>query len=469
MSEQVKKPVKITETVLRDAHQSLLATRMTTEQMLPVIDKMDKVGYYSVECWGGATFDASLRFLKEDPWERLRKLRDGFKNTKLQMLFRGQNILGYRHYADDVVAYFVQKSVANGIDIIRIFDALNDLRNLETSVKATVREGGHAQVALSYTLGEAYTLDYWKDVAKRIEAMGADSICIKDMAGLLVPYEATELVSALKASTSLPIQLHTHYTSGVASMTYLKAVEAGCDVIDTAMSPLALGTSQPATEVMVETFRGTPYDTGLDQNLLAEIAEYFRPIRENAIESGLLNPKVLGVNIKTLMYQVPGGMLSNLVSQLKQANQSDKLQQVLEEVPRVRADAGYPPLVTPSSQIVGTQAVFNVLFGERYKSVTKEFKGLVRGDYGKTPVPIDPAFVKKIIGDEPQITSRPADALKPEMDALREKVKDVAKSDEDVLSYALFDQVALKFFESRKLKELVNSPAKYYVNIHEIK
>ena len=345
MSEQIKKPVGITETILRDAHQSLIATRMSTEQMLPIIDKMDKVGYHSVECWGGATFDASLRFLKEDPWERLRKLRDGFKNTKLQMLFRGQNILGYSHYADDVVEYFVQKSIANGIDIIRIFDALNDLRNLETAVKATRKEGGHAQIALSYTLGDAYTLDYWKDIAKRIEDMGAHSICIKDMAGLLVPYKATELVTALKSATKLPIQIHTHYTSGVASMTYMKAVEAGADVIDTAMSPFSMGTSQPATEVMVETFKGTPYDTGLDQNLLAEIADYFRPMREEALSTGLMNPKVLGVNIKTLMYQVPGGMLSNLVSQLKDAHAEDKYEQVLEEIPRVRKDFGEPPLL----------------------------------------------------------------------------------------------------------------------------
>lgn len=450
MSEQVKKPVKITETVLRDAHQSLLATRMTTEQMLPIIDKMDKVGYYSVECWGGATFDASLRFLKEDPWERLRKLRDGFKHTKLQMLFRGQNILGYRHYADDVVDYFVRKSVSNGIDIIRIFDALNDLRNLETSVKATVREGGHAQVALSYTLGDAYTLEYWKDIAKRIEDMGANSICIKDMAGLLVPYAATELVSALKESTDLPIQLHTHYTSGVASMTYMKAVEAGCDVIDTAMSPLALGTSQPATEVMVETFKGTPYDTGLDQGILSEIAEYFRPIREEALDSGLLNPKVLGVNIKTLLYQVPGGMLSNLVSQLKEAHAEDKYYEVLEEIPRVRKDFGEPPLVTPSSQIVGTQAVLNVLMGERYKMITKESKALLKGEYGQTVKPFNPEVQKKAIGDEEPITCRPADLIPNELESLEKEMARYKQQDEDVLSYALFPQVATEFFKYRE-------------------
>ena len=370
-----KKAVEITETVLRDAHQSLIATRMTTEQMLPIIDKMDKVGYHSVECWGGATFDASLRFLKEDPWERLRKLRDGFKNTKLQMLFRGQNILGYNHYADDVVEYFVQKSIANGIDIIRIFDCFNDLRNLKSSVEAVKlvkkeNPNAHAQIALCYTLGDAYTLDYWKETAKRIEDMGADSICIKDMAGLLVPAKATELVQALKDGSSLPIQMHTHYTSGVASMTYMKAVEAGADIIDTAMSPFSMGTSQPATEVMVEAFKGTEYDTGLDQNLLAEIAAYFQPMREEALKSGLMNTKVLGVNIKTLLYQVPGGMLSNLVSQLKEAGAEDKYQAVLEEIPKVRKDFGEPPLVTPSSQIVGTQAVLNVLQGERYKMIT---------------------------------------------------------------------------------------------------
>ena len=453
MSEIKKKPVGITETILRDAHQSQIATRMTTEQMLPIIDKMDQVGYHSVECWGGATFDACLRFLKEDPWERLRKLRDGFKHTKLQMLFRGQNILGYRHYADDVVEYFVQKSIANGIDIIRIFDAFNDLRNLETSVKACKKEGGHAQIALCYTLGEAYTLDYWKEIAKRIEEMGADSICIKDMAGLLVPYEAEALVKALKASTKLPIQLHTHYTSGVASMTYMKAVEAGCDIIDTAMSPFALGTSQPATEVMCETFRETPFDTGLDQKLLAEIADYFRPIQEEALKSGLLNPKVLGVNIKTLMYQVPGGMLSNLVSQLKDAHAEDKYYDVLEEIPRVRKDFGEPPLVTPSSQIGGTQAVLNVLMGERYKMITKESKALLHGEYGQTVKPFNPEVQKKACGDETPITCRPADLLKPELREMEKEVARYKQQDEDVLSYALFPQVAVDFFKYREAQQ----------------
>ena len=453
MSEIKKKPVGITETILRDAHQSQIATRMTTEQMLPIIDKMDQVGYHSVECWGGATFDACLRFLKEDPWERLRKLRDGFKHTKLQMLFRGQNILGYRHYADDVVEYFVQKSIANGIDIIRIFDAFNDLRNLETSVKACKKEGGHAQIALCYTLGEAYTLDYWKEIAKKIEEMGADSICIKDMAGLLVPYEAEALVKALKASTKLPIQLHTHYTSGVASMTYMKAVEAGCDIIDTAMSPFALGTSQPATEVMCETFRETPFDTGLDQKLLAEIADYFRPIQEEALKSGLLNPKVLGVNIKTLMYQVPGGMLSNLVSQLKDAHAEDKYYDVLEEIPRVRKDFGEPPLVTPSSQIVGTQAVLDVLMGERYKMITKESKALLHGEYGQTVKPFNPEVQKKACGDETPITCRPADLLEPELREMEKEVARYKQQDEDVLSYALFPQVAVDFFKYREAQQ----------------
>ncbi len=448
-----KKQVKICETVLRDAHQSLIATRMTTEQMLPIAEKMDKIGYHAVECWGGATFDSCLRFLKEDPWERLRKLRDKFKNTKLQMLFRGQNILGYNHYADDVVEYFVQKCVANGMDIIRIFDCFNDMRNLQTAVSATKKEKGHAQIALSYTLGEAYTLDYWKDMAKRIEDMGADSICIKDMAGLLLPYTAYELVSALKEETKLPIQLHAHYTSGVASMTYMKAVEAGVDIIDTAMSPFALGTSQPATEVMVETFKGTPYDTGLDQTALAEIADYFRPLREEALKSGLMNTKVLGVNIKTLLYQVPGGMLSNLVSQLKEANAEDKYQDVLEEIPKVRKDFGEPPLVTPSSQIVGTQAVLNVLQGERYKMVTKESKKVLSGEFGATVKPFNKEVQKKAIEGKEPITCRPADLIEPQLAKFEKECAEWKQQDEDVLSYALFPQVATEFFKYRKAQQ----------------
>ncbi len=453
MSEQIKKPIGITETILRDAHQSLIATRMPTELMLPIIDKMDKVGYHSVECWGGATFDASLRFLKEDPWDRLRKLRAGFKNTKLQMLLRGQNILGYRHYADDVVEYFVQKSFANGIDIIRIFDCLNDLRNVECAVKACNKENGHAQVALSYTLGDAYTMEYWMDMAKRIEEMGASSICIKDMAGLLLPYNATELITAMKSATKIPIQLHTHYTSGVASMTYMKAVEAGVDVIDTAMSPFSMGTSQPATEVMVETFKGTSYDTGFDQKLLAEIAEHFRPYREECLKSGLLSPKVLGVDIKTLLYQVPGGMLSNMVSQLKEQHAEDKYDEVLNEIPRVRKDFGEPPLVTPSSQIVGTQAVFNVLMGERYKMATGETKDLLSGKYGVTVKPFNPEVQKKVIGDAEVITCRPADNIPNELAKIESEMKEWKQQDEDILSYALFPQVATDFFKYRQAQQ----------------
>ena len=461
MGEVEKKPVGIMETVLRDAHQSLIATRMPTEVMLPIIDKMDEIGYHSIECWGGATFDASLRFLKEDPWERLRKLKEGFKKTPLQMLFRGQNILGYRPYADDVVNAFVEKSIANGIDIIRIFDCLNDLRNLQAAVDATNRvkkqEGrGSTQVALSYTLGDAYTLEYWADMAKKIEEMGADSICIKDMAGLLLPYRAADLIKAMKENTKLPIQLHTHYTSGEASMTYLKAVEAGVDVIDCAISPFALGTSQPATEVMVEAFKGTPYDTGLSQTKLAEIADYFRPYREECIESGLMSTKVLGVNIKTLLYQVPGGMLSNMVSQLKEQNAEDKYQEVLEEIPKVRKDCGEPPLVTPSSQIVGTQAIFNVLMGERYKMATGEFKDLLRGNYGQTVKPMSEEVINKVIPGEKRSTARSAEATghdKPELETLESEMKQYKQQDEDVLSYALFPQVAVDFFKYREAQQ----------------
>ena len=443
------KPVKITETILRDAHQSLIATRMPTEIMLPIIDKMDEIGYNAVECWGGATFDSCLRFLKEDPWERLRKLKAGFKKTKLQMLLRGQNLLGYSHYADDVVEYFVQKSIAHGIDIIRIFDCLNDLRNLETSVKACKKEGGHSQIALSYTIGSAYNEQYWMNIAKDVENMGADSICIKDMAGLLVPYEAEKLIRALKSATTLPIELHTHYTSGCGSMTYMKAAEAGVDIIDCAISPFALGTSQPATEVMVGAFQGTPYDTGLDQAALKEIADYFTPYREECLESGLLSTKVLGVNIRTLLYQVPGGMLSNMVSQLKEQGASDRLTEVLEEVPRVREDLGQPPLVTPSSQIVGTQAVMNVLMGERYKVSSAQTKDLVSGHYGRTTLPIKEEVRKKIIGDQEPITCRPADLIEPQLPQFEKEVAFWKQQDEDVLSYALFPQVAMDFFKYR--------------------
>ena len=445
--------VKITETVLRDSHQSLIATRMTTAEMLPILEQMDKVGYHSLEAWGGATFDACMRFLNEDPWERLRAIRDKVKNTKLQMLFRGQNILGYRHYSDDVVEYFVQKSLANGIDIIRIFDALNDPRNLKTAINATKKEGGHVQAAFSYTTGPVYTMEYYSKYAKQLEEMGADSICIKDMAGLLKPYDAYDLVKTIKESVKVPVQLHTHYTAGLASMTLMKAVEAGVDVIDTAISPMAMGTSQPPTEALVAALAGTPYDTGINLTDLDKITKHFTPLREKYLANGLLNPKALKVDVNALVYQVPGGMLSNLMSQLAQAGKSDKLTEVLEEVPRVRADVGYPPLVTPSSQIVGTQAVFNVIMGERYKTVTKEFKGIVRGEYGKTPVAIDPAFTKKIIGDEKPIDYRPADALKPELEQLRSEIPQYLEQDEDVLSYALFPEVSKKFFEYRKAKK----------------
>lgn len=445
--------IGITEVVLRDAHQSLLATRMPLSDMLPILGKLDQVGFYSLECWGGATFDACLRFLDEDPWERLRVLRKNCPNTKLQMLFRGQNMLGYRHYADDVLEYFVQRSVANGIDIIRIFDALNDIKNLNVAIKAAKKEGAHAQVAISYTTGPVFTDQYYVDYAKRIEDAGADSICIKDMAALLTPYKTYDLVKAIKSAVKIPVQLHTHYTSGLASMCELKAVEAGVDLLDTAMSPLALGTSHAPTESMVAALKDTPYDTGLDLILLNEIREYFMTLRDKYIKSGLLDPKMLATNTKALVYQVPGGMLSNLLSQLKQAGKEDQFEAVLEEVPRVRKDAGYPPLVTPTSQIVGTQAVFNIITGERYKMCTNEFKDLVAGKYGTTPVPIDDAFAKKIIGDAPRITCRPADLLKPELEDLRKECAEWTEQEEDVLSYAQFPKVATDFFKKRAEKK----------------
>ena len=447
------KKILITDVTLRDAHQSLIATRMTTEEMLPILEKMDKVGFYSLECWGGATFDACLRFLNEDPWDRLRTIREKCPNTKLQMLFRGQNMLGYRHYADDVLEYFVQKSVANGIDIIRIFDALNDIKNLQTAIKAAKKEKAHAQVAISYTTGPVFTTEYFVDYAKRIEETGADSICIKDMAALLTPYTTAELVTALKEAVSIPIQLHTHYTSGLASMCLLKGIEAGADILDTAMSPLALGTSHAPTESMVAALKGTEYDTGLDLILLNEIRDYFMTLRKKYLDSGLLDPKMLATDANALIYQVPGGMLSNLLSQLKQAGKEDQLQDVLNEVPRVREDSGYPPLVTPTSQIVGTQAVFNVITGERYKMCTNEFKDMVAGKYGTTPMPIDPEFQKKIIGDAPVITGRPADLLEPELDTLRKEMAQWSEQEEDVLSYAMFPKVSLDFFKKRQEKK----------------
>ena len=446
--------VKICETILRDAHQSLIATRMRLDEMLPILPAMDEVGFYSCECWGGATFDACIRFLDEDPWERLRTIRREMPNTKLQMLYRGQNMLGYRHYADDMVEYFVQKSVDNGIDIIRVFDALNDIRNLEASIRAAKKSGCHLQAAMSYTLSPVHNIDYFVDYAKQLESAGADSICIKDMAALITPSAAFELTSALKKAVKIPINLHTHYTSGLASMALLKSIEAGVDIIDTAMSPLAMGTSHAATESMVAALQGTPYDTGLDLKKLDVVRAHFAKLRQKYLDAGLLNPKVMGVDANTLIYQVPGGMLSNLVSQLKQAGKEDQFEDVLREVPNVRKDAGYPPLVTPTSQIVGTQAVFNIIMGERYKMVTKEFKGLVKGEYGKTPVEIDPAFRKKIIGDEKPIDCRPADLLEPEMEKMRaEFPAEYLEQEEDILTMAMFPQVAPKFFESRKNKK----------------
>lgn len=441
------------ETVIRDGQQSLIATRMPIEDMLPILDVMDSVGYDAIECWGGATFDSCIRFLDEDPWERLRTLRKAMPNTKLQMLLRGQNILGYRHYSDDVVDYFVKKSIDNGIDNIRIFDALNDTRNVETAVKATKAYGAHAQVAMSYTIGEPYTPEYWVGLAKKIEELGADSICIKDMAGLMVPNAARDMIRALKENISIPIHLHSHCTSGVAPITYYVAVQEGCDGIDTAISPFSGGTSQPATEVMVETFKGTEYDTGLDQKKLEKIADHFRDVRERALESGLMSTKVLGTDIKTLIYQVPGGMLSNLVSQLKDQNAEDRYMDVLREIPKVRNDLGMPPLVTPSSQIVGTQAVLNVLMGERYKVLSKETQEILKGRYGKTPMPMNQKLIDEKIDKSEIITCRPADLLEPELDKLREEVKDYAEQDEDVLTYALFPQVALEFFKKRSARE----------------
>jgi oxaloacetate decarboxylase alpha subunit len=445
--------VKITETVLRDGHQSLIATRMRTEEMLPVIEMMDKVGYNSLEMWGGATFDTCLRFLDEDPWERLRTIKSKLKNTKLQMLLRGQNILGYKNYADDVVDEFVRLSIKNGIDIVRIFDALNDLRNIETAVKATKKYGGHAQGTVVYTISPVHNIDSYVELARKVQDMGCDSLCIKDMSGILTPYYGYELIKALKEHIRIPIQLHTHFTSGMTDMTYLKAIEAGVDVIDTALSPFGLGTSQPPTEPMVATLKGTEFDTGLDLELLCDIAEHFKKIKEKYIASGVLNPNVFNVDTNVLSYQVPGGMLSNLMSQLKQANAMDKYDEVLKEVPRVREDLGYPPLVTPSSQFVGTQAVFNVVSGSRYKMIPNEIKDYVKGKYGKPSVPISEEIKKKIIGDEEVITCRPADLLEPQLESMKQEMKEYYEQEEDVLSYAVFPQVALKFFKDRQARK----------------
>ena len=437
--------LKIVETSLRDGHQSLFATRMNTEEVLSVLKELDDAGYHAIEVWGGATFDACIRFLNEDPWERLRKAKALCKKTKLQMLFRGQNILGYRHYADDVVEKFVQKSIENGIDIIRIFDALNDIRNLECAVKATKKYGGECQIALSYTTSPVHTIAYYVDLAKQVEALGADSLCIKDMAGVLLPGDAYQLIKELKKNTKLPIELHTHCTGGIAEMTIQKAIEAGVDIVDTALSPLAGGTSQPCTESLNFALKGTKYDPKLNLDCLNKGAAALSKIRAKYLENGLLNPKVLSFNPNILKYQVPGGMLSNLISQLKQQNACDKLEDVLKEVPNVRKDLGYPPLVTPLSQMVGTQAVMNVISGERYKLVPKEIKDYLHGKYGKAPAPINEEVQKKIIGDDEVITCRPADLIAPEFEELKEKYKDIAKCDEDVLSIALFEKNALEF------------------------
>ena len=444
-----KNPLKITDTILRDAHQSQAATRMRTEDMLPACEILDKIGYYSLECWGGATFDACMRFLHEDPWERLRALRKALPNTKLQMLLRGQNLLGYKHYADDVVELFVKKSIENGINIIRIFDALNDVRNIECAMKYTKYYGGVAEAAISYTISPVHNERYFVELAMKLEEMGADTICIKDMANLLLPYEAFSLIKAIKERVSVPIHLHTHNTTGTGDMTNLLAAQAGVDIVDTALSPFANGTSQPSTESLVATLKGTPRDTGLDLDLMSKAAAHFRGVADRLKNEGILDPKVLRVDTNTLLYQVPGGMLSNLISQLKQAKAEDRYYDVLAEIPRVREDFGYPPLVTPTSQIVGTQAVMNVLMGERYKTFTKESKGVLRGEYGRLPGEVNEEVRKKAIGDEELITCRPADLIEPELEKYREEMKDVARCDEDVLSCALFPKVAPEFLKNK--------------------
>ena len=445
-----KGEVRFTETILRDAHQSLMATRMKTEDMLPIAEVLDEVGYDSVECWGGATFDVCMRYLNEDPWERLRELRRRFRKTRLQMLLRGQNLLGYNHYPDDVVDAFIRKAVDNGIDIFRIFDAFNDVRNLERATYAAKQEGAHVQLAMAYTVGRKYTLKYWKTLAKELEELGADSICIKDMAGLLMPYEAERLIRMLKRTVNVPIHLHSHCTSGVAPMTYLKAAEAGCDVIDTALSPFALGPSQPATEVMYETLKAGGFDVSLNEDAMSIASEYFRDVRRKAESDGLIDMKVMDVDTKTLQYQVPGGMLSNLHMQMKEQNMEDRFDEVLREIPRVREDLGEPPLVTPSSQIVGTQAVFNIMSGERYKMASKQTKALLMGEYGRTIKPFNKAVQRKVLGKEQAITCRPADLLEPQFFNMKKELGDKAPTEEILLSYILFPQSAEKFYENRE-------------------
>lgn len=443
------KRVRFMDTILRDAHQSLIATRMTTAQMEPILEVLDDCGFESLEVWGGATFDSCLRFLNEDPWERLRIIRKHVKKTKLQMLLRGQNLLGYKHYPDDVVEEFVRLSIKNGIDVIRVFDALNDLRNIETSMKSIKKYGGEAQCCICYTISDVHTDQYYVELVKKMEQMGADSIAIKDMAGILTPHNASKLTKAIKAVTKLPLEIHTHATSGISEMTYLKAVEAGADIIDTALSPFSGGTSQPATESLMIALEEMGYETGLNLQKINEAVAYFQNVKQEFVDNGLFNPKVMDIEPKTLIYQVPGGMLSNLLKQLKDAKKENLFKEVLEEIPRVRKEMGYPPLVTPMSQMVGTQAVMNVISGERYKMVPKEIRDYVGGLYGQTPAPLDSDIVKIVNGDNTIITERPADLLAPQLDQFRKELKDLAMSEEDVLSYGLFPAVALPFLKKK--------------------
>ncbi|AND79663.1 oxaloacetate decarboxylase subunit alpha [Streptococcus pantholopis] len=458
-----------TETVLRDAHQSLMATRLRTDEMLPIMEQLDKAGYHALECWGGATFDSCVRYLNEDPWERLRAIKKRAKNTKLQMLLRGQNLLGYRHYADDIVEQFITSAAQNGMDIFRIFDALNDVRNLEASVKAVKKNGKHAQLTICYTTSPVHTIEYYKQLTQEMTALGADSICVKDMAGILTPAAAKDLIPALKEVTDLPIEVHTHATSGTSEMTYMAAIEAGADIIDTAISPLAGGTSQPATESLSTVLKELGFKVDLDDEVLVAISDYFKPIKEKYIEEGVLAPKMMGLEPRTLIYQVPGGMLSNLYSQLKQAKSEHLYEEVLKEVPRVREDLGYPPLVTPLSQMVGTQAVFNVLTNERYKMVPNEIKDYVCGKYGKSPAPIKDSIKQKIVEDEPVITVRPADLLEPELDQMKQELKGLARSEEDVLIYAMFPQLGKDFLEQKyQLQDSQKRPEEKIVRIQAV-
>ncbi|MGP6139864.1 MULTISPECIES: oxaloacetate decarboxylase subunit alpha [unclassified Jeotgalibaca] len=450
--------VKINETVLRDAHQSLMATRMSTKDMLPIVETMNQAGYYALECWGGATYDAAIRFLNEDPWERLREIRKRAPDTKLMMLLRGQNLIGYRHYADDIVDAFVKQAATNGIDIFRIFDALNDPRNVEASVKAVKKYGAHAQLAICYTISDVHTVAYYVDLAQRFSQMGADSICIKDMAGILTPKVARELVTEIKKVITVPLNIHTHSTSGIAQMTYLAAVEAGADMIDCAISPFAEGTSQPATEAIALALEELGYHSHLDIDKLEEVADYFKGVRDKYLDSGELDAKMMFADPKALIYQVPGGMLSNLNSQLKKAKAGERFDEVLREVPNVRADLGFPPLVTPMSQMVGTQAVFNVLSGEKYKLVPNEIKDYLRGKYGKTPVPVTDKFRESIIPGEGVMTDRPADHLEPEFTRLKEELGALAKTDEDVLTYALFPEVGKAYLERKYQPDDTDQP-----------